>query len=69
MSTSIPTGKAPRRLGEATSEPAWVRRLLIAVAPERADALVAELQRREAQAAAVIGRVTERQGEVVLILT
>jgi selenide,water dikinase len=43
--------------------------LLIAVAPERAGLLVAELQRREARAAALVGRVTERQGAIALVLS
>ena len=32
MSAASTSARAPRRIGEATSEPAWVRRLLIAVA-------------------------------------
>jgi selenide,water dikinase len=42
--------------------------LLIAVAPEHADRLVAELRERRAPAAAVIGRVVERQGNVAVVL-
>jgi selenide,water dikinase len=42
--------------------------LLIAVAPDHAQALVAELQNRGASAWAVIGKVGERQGNLELIL-
>jgi selenide,water dikinase len=42
--------------------------LLIAVAPENADALVSELRARGAAASAVVGRVVERAGEVAVVL-
>lgn len=42
--------------------------LLIAVDPERVDALIAELKQRESRAATVIGRVLPRQGEIALAL-
>lgn len=42
--------------------------LLIAVDPGRAEALLAELRRREAMAAAVVGRVAARQGRIALTL-
>ena len=41
--------------------------LLIAVDPDRADRLVAELQAREALAAAVIGRVIPRRGALAMV--
>jgi selenide,water dikinase len=43
--------------------------LLIAIAAEQAERLVAELRRREATAAAVVGRVTPRQGGIALVLS
>lgn len=42
--------------------------LLVAVAPERRDALLDELRRRGTPAAAVVGRVIERQGGVAVVL-
>jgi selenide,water dikinase len=42
--------------------------LLIAVDPGHADRLVEELRRREAKAAAVVGRVVPRQGPVAVVL-
>jgi selenide,water dikinase len=42
--------------------------LLIAIEPGRADDLVEQLRRRAAGAAAVIGRVVERQGPTAIIL-
>ena len=42
--------------------------LLIAVAPDRVSSLVAQLQSRGAMAAAVVGRVTERQGAIAVVL-
>lgn len=42
--------------------------LLVAVDPGHADRLVAELERRGALAAAVVGRVTERQGNIAVVL-
>ena len=43
--------------------------LLIAVAEERARALVEELRRRGAGAAAVVGRVRERRGQEAIVLS
>jgi selenide, water dikinase len=42
--------------------------LLIAVDPRNVDRLVQELEARGALASAVVGRVTERQGEVAVVL-
>ena len=42
--------------------------LLIAVDPEHLDRLLAELQGRGALAAAVVGRVVARRGEVAIVL-
>jgi selenide,water dikinase len=42
--------------------------LLIAVDPDHADRLIDELRARQAMAAAVVGRVTERQGEIAVVL-
>jgi selenide, water dikinase len=42
--------------------------LLIAVDPDHADRLLAELRERGAMAAAIVGRATERQGELAVIL-
>jgi selenide, water dikinase len=42
--------------------------LLIAIAPDRVDRLLAELALRRSPAAAVVGRVLDRDGELALIL-
>jgi selenide,water dikinase len=42
--------------------------LLIAVDPDHADRLLAELRLRGTPAAAVVGRVSERRGETALVL-
>jgi len=42
--------------------------LLIAVPPGRVDRLLAELLRREAPAATVVGRVVDRRGDVAIVL-
>jgi selenide,water dikinase len=42
--------------------------LLIAIDPDRADLLVQELERRGAAAWAVVGRVTDRQGPIAVVL-
>jgi selenide,water dikinase len=42
--------------------------LLIAVAPENVDALVSELRVRGTSASAMVGRVTERAGDIAVVL-
>jgi selenide,water dikinase len=59
---------ADRERLEFAFDPQTSGGLLVAVAPDHADRLVEELTRREAKAAAVVGRVTERQGAIAVVL-